>query len=32
MQELQDRADFKLRYDPGGDKLTVTCSGEACPE
>ena len=32
MQELQDRADFSVHYDPTKDELTVTCrEGAACP-
>lgn len=32
IQELQDRADFSVHYDPKKDELTVTCrEGAACP-
>jgi RHS repeat-associated protein len=32
MQELQDRSDFDVHYDPKKDELTVTCKeGSACP-
>lgn len=32
IQELQDRADFRVRYDPKSQRLTVVCSGDICPE
>jgi hypothetical protein len=32
MQELQDRADFNVHYDPKKDELTVMCrEGATCP-
>lgn len=33
MQELQDRADFSMYFDPRENELTVTCKeGQACPQ